>query len=499
MALSEARDYDARMTESNRFMKGAFVDALDQLIAHIEATEHGEKPATGYLPLSQLLDGLQLEQKLDRPPLDEAEFAEFLTGYLSHSVQLHHPLHAAHQVAIPDAASALASLVNGFMNNPMAIYEMGPVGAAIEFVVVNWMLKHVGWTEQPRRPAAGLTHGAGVLTHGGSLANLTGLLAARARIAPHAWEHGVPNDLTVLVSPVAHYSVARAVAILGLGERAIVHLPCDELGRVDASAIEYTINETEASGRRVMAVIANACATATGLHDPLRAMGEVCRRRNVFFHVDACHGASALLHADTKHYLDGIELADVVIWDAHKMLQVSALCAAVLFRDHRSFDVAFSQKASYLAYGRDAESYDSLPRAVECTKSAMGVKVYFNLLLRGENALGQFVADRYSMGKVAYDRIVARERFSCPYVPETNIICFRIDGDDALQQSIRDQLVAERLAHLTTAEVDGMTYLRMTLMNPLTDAHAIDAILDLIEQKADSLRDAVAENSRVAS
>ncbi|MEL6367325.1 MAG: pyridoxal-dependent decarboxylase [Pseudomonadota bacterium] len=487
------------MAVPNRFLKDVFVDALDQLAEHIEATEQGERPATGYRPLSQLLDGLQLEQRLEQPPVSHAEFADFLSGYLSHSVQLHHPFHAAHQVAIPDTASALASLVNGFMNNPMAIYEMGPVGAAIEFVVINWMLKHIGWAQQPRRPEVGLEHGAGVLTHGGSLANLTGLLAARARVAPEAWEQGVPNDLAVLVSPVAHYSVARAVAILGLGERAIVHLPCDELGRVDAHAMEQTIEKTRACGRRVMAVIANACATATGLHDPLRPMGEICRSNDVFFHVDACHGASALLHSDTAHHLDGIELADVVIWDAHKMLQVSALCAAVLFRDHRSFDVAFSQKASYLAYGRDAESYDSLPRAVECTKSAMGVKVYFNLLLRGEHALGQFVADRYAMGKTAYDCIVARDRFSCPYVPETNIICFRIEGDDQLQQSVRDQLVAERTAHLTTAEVGGTTYLRMTLMNPLTDVEAINTILDMVEQKADSLLTSTQTSPRLAS
>ncbi|MEL6215617.1 MAG: hypothetical protein AAFQ99_08075, partial [Pseudomonadota bacterium] len=115
------------MTVSNRFLRDVFVDALDQLTEHIEATEQGERPATGYRPLSQLLDGLELEQRLEQPPVSHAEFADFLSGYLSHSVQLHHPLHAAHQVAIPDSASALASLVNGFMNNPMAIYEMGPV------------------------------------------------------------------------------------------------------------------------------------------------------------------------------------------------------------------------------------------------------------------------------------------------------------------------------------------------------------------------------------
>ncbi|MEL7313016.1 MAG: pyridoxal-dependent decarboxylase, partial [Pseudomonadota bacterium] len=182
-----------------------------------------------------------------------------------------------------------------------------------------------------------------------------------------------------------------------------------------------------------------------------------------------------------------IELADAVIWDAHKMLQVSALCAAVLFKDHRSFDIAFSQEASYLAYGEDSESYDSLPRAVECTKSPMGVKVYFNLLFRGEAALGQFVRDRYEMAKVAYQLISARARFECPYEPESNIICFRYDGSDGLQKRIRDSLVTDRLAHLTTTELSGRVFLRFTIMNPATDVEAINAVLNLIEQKAAEL------------
>lgn len=465
-------------------LRGLFTDALDALIVHMRQSRSAELPASGYAPLGELIERLGLERLIQNGDVNETQFHEFLAGFLAHSVQLHHPLHIAHQVAVPTPASALAQMINGFLNNPMAIYEMGPAAAAIEFVVVNWMLEKIGWPVQPRIAREGLHHGGGVLTHGGSLANMTALLAARARIAPEAWEEGVPSDLTVLVSPVAHYSVARAVAMLGLGEKAIVPLPCDRLGRVLASKVAPTIHEVQKSGRRVMAVMANVCATATGLHDPVREMGTVCREQDIWYHVDACHGASALLHNGLSERLDGIELADAVVWDAHKMLQVSALCAAVLFRDHQSFEIAFSQEASYLAYGHDEGSYDSLPRAVECTKAPLGVKLFFNLMMHGEQALGDFVADRYAMATTAYELINARARFECPIVPESNIVCFRVDGDDELQQSIRDELVRERVAHITTATVAGKTHLRFTIMNPATDEEAINAVLDLIERKA---------------
>ncbi|MEL7311235.1 MAG: pyridoxal-dependent decarboxylase, partial [Pseudomonadota bacterium] len=244
------------MDASDPIMTDVFVDALHQLRAHIADARAGRLPATGYRPLSEILDRLQLETRIESEALAPADFAEFLGDYLRHSVQLHHPHHIAHQVAVPDSPSALASMINGFLNNPMAIYEMGPVAAAIEFVVVNWMLQAIGWQPQPRRPDDAADFSAGVLTHGGSLANLTGLLAARARVAPDAWESGVPDDLVVLVSPVAHYSVARAVSILGLGSRAVLPLGCDRLGRVDPSVLSAQIDAVQASGKRVMAVIA---------------------------------------------------------------------------------------------------------------------------------------------------------------------------------------------------------------------------------------------------
>ena len=476
------------MTEHIQSFAPVFADAFGALAAQVELQRSGESPATGYAPLGQLLESLGIERWIDEGGMDASSFGEFFEGYLAHSVQLHHPLHAAHQVSVPDVPPALTAMADALLNNPMGIYEMGPAAAAIEYAVINWMLRKVGWREQPLRPLPDEHYSAGALTHGGSLANLTALLAARATCAPDAWVEGVPDNLVIMVSPVAHYSVARSVAMLGLGERAIAPLPADPLGRVRPEKLAEAVGAQRDAGKTVMAVIANACATATGLHDPVREMGEVCRAGGVWFHVDACHGASALLHPELRSLMAGIELADSIVWDAHKMLQVPALCAAVLFRDHTSFDRAFSQDASYLAYDRDEDSHDALMRVVECTKAPIGVRLFMNLAWRGEVALGQFVADRYAMAKMAHAMITERDGFSCPYEPETNILCFRVEGDDALQTRIRDAMVRERTAHITTATVAGQTWLRFTLMNPLTDASAVASILDLIEQTAARLR-----------
>ncbi|MBT8140988.1 MAG: aminotransferase class V-fold PLP-dependent enzyme, partial [Gammaproteobacteria bacterium] len=410
-------------------------DALKKLAQHISRAENRETPASGYAPLREILSTLKVEEFLKHGGMDQETFASFLDNYLRHSVQLHNPAFIAHQVSVPDYPGVLAGMINAALNNPMAIYEMGPAAASLEFRVVNWMLEKIGWTPEPFPDTVDedfdrSSHAAGVLVHGGSLANLTAMLAARARIAPQAWTQGTPKDLAIMVPKVSHYSNERAVAILGLGTNAIYPIDVDAWGVVQVESLEKTYAKLSADGKRCMAVIANASSTATGLHDPLVAMGEFCQQHGLWFHIDACHGATALLSQNSRHFLDGIELGDSVVWDAHKMMQVPVLCAAALFKNATDLMAAFHQDASYLAYGENREGYDSVQRAIECTKASLSLKIFLNLAFMGEKNLGAFVDDRYAMASKFYEILKTRPNFIAPYQPETNILCFRYQGAD---------------------------------------------------------------------
>ena len=158
------------------------------------------------------------------------------------------------------------------------------------------------------------------------------------------------GTLAVLAPPGSHYSVKRSVAMLGLGERAMVELEVDEYERIRPDRLGDALERCEAAGLRPMALVAAACATSTGLHDDLEPIGAFCREHGIWFHVDAAHGASALLSPAHRHLLRGIELGDSVIWDAHKMMRTPALAAAVLLREERLLEAAFRQKAAYLIY-----------------------------------------------------------------------------------------------------------------------------------------------------
>ncbi len=449
------------------------------LADYVAASQDGEVPAVSQPEPAAIAELLDLRRWIREGGMNASSLEPFLVDYLGASTRVHHPASLAHQVAVPDIPAALADLVHGATNNPMAIYEMGAGAATAELVVLEWMLEQVGFA-----PA----EGAGVLTHGGSLANLTALLAARARIDPDAWKHGVSNDLALLVPPSAHYSITRSAAMLGLGEDAVIALDVDDLDRIRTDRLDDALERADAAGRRPMALVATACATSTGLYDDLETIAGFCRARGVWLHVDAAHGASALLSPRHRHLLTGIHDADSVTWDAHKLLRTSSLCAAVLVRRAADLDRAFAQEAGYLFYDRDAVGVDLIGRTVECTKAELGLKLLLVLAWRGEHGIAEYISAQHDKAQRFHDIIATRDGFTTPFRPESNIVCFRFGDDDREQITIRDRLLRDGEFHVSSAEVGGRRHLRLTVMAPATDATTIERLLDRIESLVDQGR-----------
>lgn len=443
-----------------------------------------QKPVIHQPPLETLISELDLNTHITEGRLSGERLAQFLVKYLESTTRLLHPAYLAHQVGTSHYAGALASLIDGFTNNPMAIYEMGPGAAAIEWFIINWLLEKVGWQPQPLRPSQNTDQifGGGVLTHGGSLANLTALQAARSRVAPQAWQQGNPDGLVLLVPVESHYSISRAVGIMGLGTDAVYPMAVDEKGVVIPDKLPKIYARLIDEGNTVLAVVANGCSTAAGLYDPIREIGEFCNAQQVWFHIDGAHGASALLSKKHKMRLDGAELADSLIWDAHKLMRTPSLCTAVLVKDVRNIDQAFQQKASYIFHEKDQPGFDFIHRTVECTKAGLGLKWFFVLAALGEQGMAQHVDDQYDRARQAYDYIEAQPEFTCAAAPQSNILCFRINGSDALQLEIRDKLITQGEFYLSTTEFSGRRYLRMVFNHPDTRLDDIKLLIRKIRE-----------------
>jgi L-2,4-diaminobutyrate decarboxylase len=449
-----------------------------------------KKPVIVQPSLKDIIDDLDLASYVKEGGLTQDRLSEFMETYLSSATRLHHPTYMAHQVAAPHYAGAIGSLIDGFTNNAMAIYEMGPAAAAIEYFIINWLLEKVGWPPSPiaaPNDNKNTDFAGGVLVHGGSLANLTALIAARNRTAPDVWKKGTPTDLALLAPQGAHYSIARASGILGIGQDAVYYLDVDERGAIMPNRLPNAYEKVRNDGKRAFALAANACSTAVGIYDPLQEIGEFCRARNIWFHVDGAHGASALLSEKYRHLLKGAEKADSIIWDAHKLMRTPTLCAALLVRDHRTIDQAFQQEASYLFHEKEQPGFDFMHRTVECTKAGLGLKLFMVLAALGEQGLAKHIERQMELAVEAFEYIHPLTEFECPVRPQSNILCFRIEGSDHLQLLIRNRLIADGEFYISTTSFNGIRFLRLALMNPNTKLEHIKKLVQRVREIRDSI------------
>ena len=402
----------------------------------------------------------------------------FFKDVIDHSIHLHHPKYVGHQVSAPLPVTALSAMVSALLNNGMAIYEMGPVASALEKWVVTKFAEQLGFEDSA----------SGFLTSGGTLATLTALLAARQiQSGRKAWEEGLTEKLCILVPEHSHYCVDRATRIMGFGSDGIAKVPVNEHFQMDPSQLKSSLKKAEINGRKVIAVVANACSTATGTYDDLKAIGDFCKKHKIWFHVDAAHGGGAIFSKKYKHLLEGIEEADSVIIDLHKMLMNPALSTIVMFKDGKNSYETFNQKAQYLWAQEDEEWFNYAKRTFECTKLMMSMKFYSIIHQYGFEIFDQNVTTLYNLTASFAKLIKNRSQFEIATKPMANILCFRIlerKGEKSLNelnQKIRQSILEEGEFYIVQTELDGIVYLRVTLMNPFTTEKHLEELLDKIE------------------
>lgn len=424
----------------------------------------------------------------ETPAIDEIarRFGQLVETILSRGNNLHHPRYIGHQVPASIPVAALFDAVGSATNQVMAIYEMGPWATSVE----RALIERVGET-------LGLTPGefAGLITHGGSLANLTGLLTARNVMLRASWERGLAETdrpPVLLVHADVHYGITRAAGALGIGTRNVHKVSLDHRRRMDPQALNRQLQEFRDAGTPVMAVAACACATPIGAFDPLPEIAAVCRQHNVWLHVDAAHGGAAAFSDRHRHLVAGIEQADSIVVDAHKMLFMPALCAFVFYRNRENRFQTFQQDAPYLfdPSAPGMAEYDSGMLTVECTKRAAAFGLWGIWSLFGPQLFADLVDSTFDLGRKFYGMLQESPDFEPLHEPQCNIVTFRYrpeamrDADlksvGEFNQRIRRRIIESGSFYLVQTNLNGAAALRVTIINPLTTAEDLRALLEEI-------------------
>lgn len=447
---------------------------IDLLADHLQQVQtNREETVISYRDPETELAFWQQDFKQTGEPID------LFKDILQHSIHVHHPHYIGHQVSVPALVAGLSGLMSDVLSNGTGVYEMGMASNAIERIVTDWLSSKIGYNADS----------AGIMTSGGSLANLTALLAARKIKAPtEVWEHGHQEKLAVLVSEEAHYCIDRAARIMGMGSAGIIKVPVNERFQIRTDLLDDYLQQAEADGLKVIAVIGCAASTATGSYDDLNALADFCAKYDLWLHVDGAHGGVVVVSGKYRHLAAGIERADSVVIDFHKMLMTPSLSTALIFKRGEDSFKTFIQKAQYLWDAQQSpEWYHSGKRTFECTKFMMSIKVYSILKTYGESIFEENVERLYDLGKTFADMIRQKPDFELAIEPVTNIVNFRYINAPAetlneLNSNIRQALLASGKFYIVQTMLQGKRYLRTTIMNPLTTKQDLAALLAEIEQ-----------------
>lgn len=372
--------------------------------------------------------------------------------------------------------AAAAEVLTGLLNSSMYTYKVGGVQVMIEREVTRRLCQ-----------LAGFPDGEGTWTPGGSLANLTGMVLARNEAFPEVRDTGAPaRRLTVYVSEDGHYSVRKNAGMMGIGRRNVRQIATDGRGRMKVAELERVLEQDLEDGCGPVCIVATAGTTVLGAFDPLREIAEVAAAHGVWLHVDGAYGGTFLLHPELRRRLDGVERADSLVWNAHKMMGVPLPASAVLVRRRGLLHRHFNETADYLFQQDDAD-LNLGTQSMQCGRRNDALKVWAAWQALGDAGWAARIERQVALARHACARIAADPRLELVNEPECLNVCFAVRGKSAV--AICEQLGREGLALVGYGDVRGRKVLRLVTVNAAVEPADLDRLFADVERVAAELPD----------
>ena len=396
----------------------------------------------------------------------EALLLDDLERVLACSMNPAHPGWIGHMDPTPATASAVADFATALSNNNMLSAEMSPVLTRLERALVREMTDLFGLGE----------NAGGLMLSGGTLANLQALVVARNAAFDVAKDGlaALGERPVLFASEVAHTSLQKAAVVLGLGRTAVQPVAVDAASRMRPEALSNAMDEAERRGERPFCVVATAGTTTTGSVDPLPEIGDLCRNRELWFHVDAAYGGAAMYSEQYKSLLRGVELADSVTFDPQKWLYVAKTCALLLFRNEAIWQRHFHTGAPYMKQENGLVNLGEV--GLQGSRHADALKLWATLQHLGRRGIAQLVDESVRLARRLADLIRDRPYLRLANAPEMNVVCFRGEPEwvekaawDRWNADLQAHLLKEHKTFFSLPTYRGERWLRAVVLNPFTD------------------------------
>ncbi len=455
---------------------------IDRLVDRILALD--EDRVWRWAPRTEL--EAQLPAGAPEGPLDPDTVLRLVEErVLPYASRIDHPRFLGYVPGCPTWPGILGDLLASGYNIFAGTSQASSGPSLLELQVLRWFCDWVGY------PATA----GGLLTSGGSAANLDALVCAR-----EAWRkrerggdahdrHGV-----IYFSDQTHSSVLRAARMIDVDESRLRELPSDDRYRIDLDALRAAVEQDRQTGRSPFLVVANAGATSTGAIDPLPELADFCAESGIWLHVDAAYGGFAVLTHEGREALRGIERADSIVLDPHKWLYQPFEVGCLLVRETGLLADAFHIMPDYLqdtaVAGAEVNFAD---RGLQLTRAARALKVWMSLRTFGVPAFATAIERSLALARHAAELVAAKAELEPLAGPALGVVCFRRHppsvNDEAELERLNARLVrglAESgVGLISSTRLHGRYALRLCVLNHRTRAHDLERVIDWLSEGAD--------------
>ncbi|SFB99681.1 Glutamate or tyrosine decarboxylase [Parapedobacter composti] len=410
---------------------------------------------------------------------------ELVDDIFAYGVRTDHPRFFGFIPGPASRLSWLGDIMTSAYNIHAGSWANGPAASCIEQELIHWLCQQAGYGDSS----------GGLFVSGGSMANMTALIAARDKVLDERTLHlGV-----AYVSDQSHSSVMKGLRIIGIPSHRIRTVATDTSFRMDSLLLRTAIEQDLAAGLIPFAVIATAGTTNTGSIDPLRQIAAICQEYGIWMHVDGAYGASVMLSLKYRHLLDGIGQADSISWDGHKWLFQTYGCAMVLVKDKMDLIRSFHVRPEYL---KDLESDHSHANAmdlgVELTRPARGLRLWLTLQGLGSLGMSEAIEHGFQLAAWAEDELRKKKYWEIVSPAQLAIVNFRYapadlseDERHELNQRISKSMIENGYAGVFTTELHGKKVLRICAIHPETTESDVRNTVRILNQYALEFHDAV--------
>ncbi|NOH24729.1 pyridoxal phosphate-dependent class III aminotransferase [Vibrio europaeus] len=439
------------------------------------------------------LEPKQLEQAINAVDLDNKNaslidvIGETADLVAKNSIIVQHPDCIAHLHTPPLMPSIVAEAMIAALNQSMDSWDQASAATYVEQKVIDWMCEKYELG----------TQADGIFTSGGTQSNLMGLLLARDWIADKLDSHsiqklGLPeyaSKLRILCSKKSHFTVQKSASLLGLGESSVRCVDANPNGTIKVDALKVEIEELKSQGLIPFAVVGTAGTTDHGAIDDLASIADIAEQNMLWFHVDSAYGG-ALILSSHKSRLAGIERADSVSVDFHKLFYQTISCGAVLLKDKANFKYLLHH-ADYLNREHD-ELPNLVDKSIATTKRFDALKVFMTMQSVGPDTLGKMYDHLLEQTQQVADLIENDSAFELLAQPSLSTVLFRVCDSqtndlDELNKTLRLQALTRGIAVLGETVVNDKSALKFTILNPCLKISDFESLLNKIKTLASEL------------